>query len=148
MAGTGSLDRFTTSTRELIQLAKKSTVQFKHSHITPEHILLGMLQLNDPGVIKALKSVKMDAQKIKVLVDHHLRPGQYDISEDDLTFSERAKRVIEAAKEECIRAQQKQIGPEHLLLGLLRIPNTVAHAVLAAVDLKDDAIRATLAGKS
>jgi hypothetical protein len=31
---------------------------------------------------------------------------------------------------------------------LLRIPNTVAHAVLAAVDLKDDAIRATLAGKS
>jgi ATP-dependent Clp protease ATP-binding subunit ClpC len=148
MAGTGSLDRFTASTRELIQHAKKSTVQFKHSHITPEHILLGMLQLNDPGVNKALKSVKMDAPKIKVLIDHHLRPGQYDIPEDDLTFSERAKRVIETAKEECVRAEHKQIAPEHLLLGLLRIRNTVAHAVLAAVDMKEDAIRAALSAKS
>jgi ATP-dependent Clp protease ATP-binding subunit ClpA len=89
--------------------------------------------------------VKVDAPKIKLLVERHLRPGPYSLPADELTFSERAKSVIETAREECVRAEHPQISPEHLLLGLLRIRNTVASAVLLAVDMDENVIRATIA---
>jgi ATP-dependent Clp protease ATP-binding subunit ClpC len=145
MSEAESLDRFTPATREVIAQAKKSVRQYKYTHITPEHILLGILAANDATVLKGMKAGKATPDQIKTLVQHHLRAGEHDVPEDQLSLSERAKRVVEAAKEESVRAQKGQIGPEHLLLGLTRVRNTVACAVLAAVDLPTDLLRDEMA---
>ena len=137
-------DRFTPATRNAIALAKEKVIEFKHTHITPEHILMGLLSDGDEKVVLALKSAKASADQIRDLVLHHLRPGDEGIPEHLITFSERAKRVIETAKEEAQRVRAPQIGPEHLLLGLTRVPNTVCGAVLRAVDLTTEAVRGTL----
>jgi ATP-dependent Clp protease ATP-binding subunit ClpC len=134
-------DRFTPATRDVIAQAKKSVREYKYTHITPEHILLGILAAGDGVVLKGIKAGKATPAQIKVLVQHHLRPGEHDVPEEQLSLSERAKRVVEAAKEESVRAQKPQIAPEHLLLGLTRVRNTVASAVLAAVDLQTDLLR-------
>jgi ATP-dependent Clp protease ATP-binding subunit ClpC len=144
MAGTGRMDRYTQATRDAIAHAKKSVTRYRHSHITPEHIFFGLMELNDPLVLKGLSNKRASAKELRMLVEKHLRNGEYDIPDDELTFSERAKRVIEAAREECVRAQAKQIAPEHILLGMTRVPNTVCGAVLSAVDLSTDIVRANL----
>ena len=141
MSGTAASDRFTPSTRQVIEQAKASVLKYKHTHITPEHILLAIVETHDPALIKGFQIAKATPAQIKVLVEHHLRVGDLLLTEDQLAFSERAKRVIETAKEESVQAQKAQIGPEHLLLGLARVRNTVAAAVLAAVDLKEDELR-------
>jgi len=145
MANTSLLDRFSPSTRDALERSKVSVAAFKHSHITPEHLLLGMLESSDATLSKALALGKAKPAQLKILVQRHLRLGEYEIAADQLTFSERAKRVLETAREESVRAQNPQIGPEHLLLGLIRVRNTVASAVLAAVDLDADGVRAELA---
>jgi len=145
MSATGSEDRFTKSTREAIAHAKKSVLQYKYSHITPEHILLGLIRGGDATVLKAMRTGRATPEQIRVLLEHHLRVGDYELTEEELAFSERAKRVIEAAREECGRAQKPQIAPEHILLGLTRVRNTVAGAVLAAVDLNMETVRKALA---
>src|SRR4051794_39814478 len=113
MAGTGRMDRYTPATRDVIEHAKKSVAHYRHSHITPEHIFFGLMELNDAALAKGLKNSKATPKQLRELVEKHLRAGEYDIPEDELTFSERAKRVIEAAREESVRAQAKQIAPEH-----------------------------------
>ena len=127
-------DRFTKSLRETIERARQSVLKYQHTHITPEHLLLGLIALEDPQVLRALKSGKATPLQLRVLVERHLRVGDVLIEDDQLGFSERAKRAIEIAREESVRAQKTQIGPEHLLLGLTQVKNTVASAVLAAVD--------------
>ncbi|MCZ7648523.1 MAG: hypothetical protein M5U26_25235 [Planctomycetota bacterium] len=133
-------DRFTPATRNAIALAKERVVEYKHTHITPEHILLGLLTDGDEKVVAALTKAKASAEQVRALVTHHMRPGDEGIPEHLITFSERAKRVIETAKEEAQRARAAQIGPEHLLLGLTRVPNTVCGAVLRAVDLTTEVV--------
>ena len=127
--------------RETIERAKASVLKYKHTHVTPEHMLLGVVDGSDPLVQKGLKTGKATPAQIRVLVEHHMRPGDLVLKEEQLTFSERAKRVIEAASEEAKLTQKEQIGPEHLLLGLARVRNTVASAVLAAIDLHEDELR-------
>jgi ATP-dependent Clp protease ATP-binding subunit ClpC len=134
-------DRFTPATREVIEQAKASVLKYKHTHITPEHMLLALVQTNDTLLAKGFQIAKATPAQIKILVEHHLRVGDMQLSDEQLAFSERAKRVIEAARDESARAHKEQIGPEHLLLGLARVRNTVAGAVLAAVDLKEDELR-------
>jgi ATP-dependent Clp protease ATP-binding subunit ClpC len=144
MSSTQQQDKYTQATRDVIERAKQSVMKYKHTHLTPEHILLGLVEVNDPEVMKGLKIGKATPDQIRVLVQHHLRIGDLQIPENQLAFSERAKRVIEAAREESIRAQKPQIGPEHILLGLTRVKNTIASAVLAAIDLGTDAVRDAL----
>ena len=144
MSETKAQDRFTPASRTTIAAAKQWVTKFKHTHITPEHILLGLLQEKDSQVVTGLSTAKASVNQIQDLIMNHLRDGAQVVPDHLLTFSERAKRVIETAKEEAVRAKAPQIGPEHILLGLTRVPNTVCGAVLRAVDCHTDSVRAAL----
>jgi Clp amino terminal domain, pathogenicity island component len=50
-------------------------------------------------------------------------------------FSEPAKKVLTLAQEEAERSHHSYIGTEHLLLGLLRNEECLAHAALEALDV-------------
>jgi hypothetical protein len=140
----GSMDRFTQTTRDVIQLAKQSSIEFKHTHVTPEHILLGLLRQKDEDVSRAFDRAKASPEQIRELVLHHLRPDEEGIPEHLIAFSERAKRVIESARQEAKRERTSQLAPEHLLLGLTLVPNTVCGAVLRAVGLTTESVRQAL----
>jgi ClpA/ClpB-like protein len=60
-------------------------------------------------------------------------------------FTEGAKKVLTLAQEEAERSHHSYIGTEHLLLGLLRQPDTTAAEVLLELDIDIDAVRATIA---
>jgi ATP-dependent Clp protease ATP-binding subunit ClpA len=57
-------------------------------------------------------------------------------------FTERARRVVVYAQEEARELSHNYIGTEHLLLGLLREPESVAGRALAALEISLDAVRA------
>ena len=60
-------------------------------------------------------------------------------------FTEDAKKVLSLAQEEAERSHHSYIGTEHLLLGLLRQPDTTAVEVLSELGIDIDMVRATIA---
>jgi ClpA/ClpB-like protein len=60
-------------------------------------------------------------------------------------FTESAKKVLQLAQEEAERSRHSYIGTEHLLLGLLRQPNSTAAEVLRELGIDIDGVRATIA---
>lgn len=56
-------------------------------------------------------------------------------------FTQRARRVLSLAQEEAEDLQHQQIGPEHLLLGLIREEGGVAGRVLRELGLQEQRIR-------
>jgi ClpA/ClpB-like protein len=60
-------------------------------------------------------------------------------------FTEDAKKVLSRAQEEAERSRHSYIGTEHLLLGLLRQPDTTAAEVLRELGIDIDTVRATIA---
>lgn len=128
------------ATEAALAAARKLCRHYRHAYITPEHILLGLLEAGGPDAMRIVKRSKATPAQMKKLVEHHLRAGDNDVLEERLNFSERAKRVLEAARVESVKQQAEQIEPRHVLHGLGKVPNTVAAAVLGAVDLKGDDI--------
>jgi ATP-dependent Clp protease ATP-binding subunit ClpC len=56
-------------------------------------------------------------------------------------FTERARRVVVHAQEEARDLNHSYIGTEHLLLGLMREPESVAARALQELDISQDAAR-------
>ncbi|HEY9226464.1 MAG TPA: Clp protease N-terminal domain-containing protein, partial [Gemmatimonadaceae bacterium] len=56
-------------------------------------------------------------------------------------FTERVRRVLAAAREEAVALSHEYVGTEHMLLGLLRERDGVAHAVLDKLDVDGDKLR-------
>ena len=59
----------------------------------------------------------------------------------DDNFSSRVKDVISYSKEEALRLGHKQIGTEHLLLGMLRDGGGKAISILNSIDVNLDELR-------
>jgi len=59
-------------------------------------------------------------------------------------FSEDGKRALVLAQEEAERARRAYIGTEHLLLGLLRLPDGSARRALVSLGVDERAIRSAL----
>ena len=59
-------------------------------------------------------------------------------------FSERAKKTLTLAQEEAERSHQSYIGTEHLLLGLLRNPDSLACSVLDVLGVQISQVRETI----
>jgi ATP-dependent Clp protease ATP-binding subunit ClpA len=137
-------DRFSEATRQAIARAKQSAIDFKHTHVTPEHMLLGLLTENPSGVARVLERAQATPDQIRQLVLHHLRADEEGIPEHLIAFSERGKRVLEAARQEAQRARSAHVQPEHLLAGLTAVTNTVCGAVLRAVGITTESVRAVV----
>ena len=140
MTGENHSETQSAETIAVLALARKLCRHYRHAYITPEHLLLGVIDAGGADALKIVKRGKATPAQMRKLVEHHLREGEHDVPEEQLNFSERAKRVLEAARLECARQQAAQLEPRHLLQGLGKIPNTVAAAVLGAVDLKGEDI--------
>ncbi|WDZ83233.1 Clp protease N-terminal domain-containing protein [Micromonospora cathayae] len=68
-----------------------------------------------------------------------------DPSEGFNRFTPRARNVVMAAHNEASAAGNPQIGPEHLVLGLLAEPDAVAAQAIVAQGVTLDAVRQTVA---
>lgn len=70
---------------------------------------------------------------------HRPRPGT-----EYVPFARRAKQVLEQARREALAREDHQIGTEHVLLGLLAIPGTMALQVLTVLGADPAAVRTAL----
>jgi ATP-dependent Clp protease ATP-binding subunit ClpA len=60
-------------------------------------------------------------------------------------FTETSKRVLTLAQEEAVSSRHSYIGTEHILLGLLRVPESVAGVVLDRLNVDLVAVRGMIA---
>src|SRR5690606_3231241 len=113
------LDHFTDQARRTVVLAREAALTLDHDHIGTEHLLLGLLQTGQglaTTTLHALGVTADDARKLICLATGAAHPAP---AHDSLTFTPRAKRVLEHALREAQRLGQGYIGAEHILLGLL-----------------------------
>lgn len=122
-------------TKKVIEFAVAEAGQMGQSHVGPEHFLLGIIDEGEgiaSGILESL-GVPLEALRAKLLellnasgtatsagyappLPGHHAAGPFE------PFSDRAKRALALAQDEAVRMGHNYIGPEHLLLGLARLP--------------------------
>ena len=136
-------ERYTEKARRIVFFARYEASEFGSSAIETEHLLLGLLR-EDKAIanrfLPSNDSVASIRQRIRALT-----PLREKISTSvDLPLSHESKRVLAYSAEEAEKLKHGHIGPEHLLLGLLREEKSLAASLLQERGLAIERVREDL----
>ena len=120
-------ERYTEKARRVIFFARYEASQFGSPYIETEHLLLGIIREDKALANRFLRS---GVASIRKQVESQTTAGEKTSTSVDLPLSNESKRVLAYAAEEAERLAHKHIGPEHLLLGLLREEKCFAAQIL------------------
>ena len=114
-----------------------------HNYIGTEHILLGLLRVEDGLAAKALTSLGVSLEPARRQVEEIIGQGQ-GIIPGHIPFTPRAKKVLELSLREALQLGHNYIGTEHILLGLIREGEGVAAQVLQKLGADLNRVRQTV----
>lgn len=134
-------DRYNESARRLLFFARYSASELGSLSIDTEHLLLGLMRESKGVVAKILAAANFPSAKVRSEIEVPAAGKERISTSIEVPFTTVAKRVLQFAVEEADRLQHSYIGPEHLLLGLLRAEGSVAATLLQANGVSLDSAR-------
>jgi ATP-dependent Clp protease ATP-binding subunit ClpC len=136
--------RFTSEAQRAIAFARVEAERLQSPTIEPVHLLLGLLHVPVPAILGLLPPDSHQA--IRDEVKDHVGGSAIVDYRDDLPFSDDARRALVAAAREARGFSSRQIGAEHLMLGLLHSETSLAALILRERGLRLEPLRAALGG--
>jgi prophage maintenance system killer protein len=121
----GMFGRFTDRARRAVHLAQEEARLLRHTGIGTEHLLLGLLYEGEGVAAKALESLGISREDVRVQVEEIIGQGPGSPA-GHIPFTPQAKKVLELSLREALALGHHHIGTGHLLLGLLREDKGVA----------------------
>ena len=131
---------FTEDVRAALARAREESARLRHEYVGTEHILLGLLR-DDNIAVQVIESFAVDLDSLADRVDAIVKKGAGHPTGPDLPYTSRAKKVLELTMEEARDLSHSYVGPEHLLLGLLREEKGIAAQLLVNAGITLDAAR-------
>jgi ATP-dependent Clp protease ATP-binding subunit ClpA len=135
-------ERFADEARRATALASEEARRFGHDFIGTEHLLLGLLAAEGAAcaVLAELEVTLDDArQKVSERV-HPYGSGSVDTP----PFTPLAKKVLERALREALQLDAALIRSEHLLLGLVDVPDGGGCRIVVELAGSIDQVRQTV----
>ena len=134
-------ERFTDRARRVIVLAQEEARMLSHGYIGTEHLLLGLIHEGGGVSGAALESLSITLDDARAQVVAIVPRGQEPLS-GHIPFTPRAKKILELSLREALDLGHSSIGPEHILLGIVREGQGVANQVLANLGANGTGVRA------
>lgn len=125
--------RFTERAQKVLALAQEEATRLHHPGVGTEHILLGLVREGEGIAARALQMLGVEANKVQQEVERIIGEGQGQVNA--MTYTPRAKKVIELSIDEARKLNHTYVGTEHILLGLIREGEGVAARVLANMNV-------------
>lgn len=133
-------ERYTEKARRTIFFARYEAATYGSPVIETEHLLLGILR-EDRTLTRQLLRSHESVESIRQQIEDRRPAGEKVSTSIDLPLSNVCKRVLAHAAEEADVLEHAHIGPEHLLLGLMRETTCFAAEILRERAVTADAIR-------
>jgi Clp amino terminal domain, pathogenicity island component len=135
-------DRFTDQARRVVVHAQEEARIHGCARIGSEHLLTGLYLAGDSPAVLALESegITLEAVRQQLAEDdegtgHALRLGS-------LPYERDAKKALDLSRREALQLGHHHIGPEHILLGLIRGGDGTAVQVLGELGAELNQVRA------
>jgi ATP-dependent Clp protease ATP-binding subunit ClpA len=136
-------EKYTEKARRTIFFARYEASQSGSPWIETEHLLLGVLR-EDKALARRFLRSDSTVDSIRRQIESHTTIREKVSTSVDLPLSHESKRVLAYGAEEAEGLSYDQIGPEHLLLGLLREEKCYAAEILRGWGLTVDLLRREL----
>jgi hypothetical protein len=139
-----SSSAFTDGARQTLELAKLEAPRLHHDFIGTEHVLLGMLHLENGVLPGVLKRMGVDHQDLRNEVEEWVGNFSSGKISGQLPYTPRAKTALCLAAREAKACHSPTVGPEHIFLGLILEGDGIAGRVLKNLGLTAETTRAEI----
>ena len=136
-----SLSRLTPGARRALELATQEAPRLHHGFVGTEHVLLGLLALEDGAVPSILKKLGVDREGLKREIENWVSSFPPSKMPDRLPYTSRVKKALRLAATEAKVSKHAPVGAEHIFLGLLLEGDGVAGCVLRDLGLSSETAR-------
>lgn len=134
------LDRFTRRARQALSLAQEEAQRLNHGYIGTEHLLIGLIRVNNSVASKVLHGMGIDLRQVREMVERtSSSPLSSHLQDEKLT--PRIKRVLELAVSEARRMGHHYIDTAHVLLGLMQEEDCAAVHILVKLGVSPEQVR-------
>ncbi|MDQ7037861.1 MAG: ATP-dependent Clp protease ATP-binding subunit [Aquificota bacterium] len=130
-------EKFTERARQVILQAREEALDLGHSYLGSEHILLALIKEEDIPTL-VLSKFGLSPEKVRKAVMGQINKGSHT---GEILFAPDAKRVIEFAVEEARILHHQFVGPEHLLIGIVREKTGLGGRILRGFGLDEYSVR-------
>jgi hypothetical protein len=113
-------EEFSPQVVQALAFSHEEAERLHQNAIGTDHLLLGIIKLEQGEAVNLLKSLGLDFDTIRAEVEKRTRPVSDEKRSGAIPYTPRTKRVLEMAKEEAKTMKRTYLGIEHLSLGLLR----------------------------
>ena len=132
--------RFTQRARNVVVLAQESARGRGEDHIGTEHLLIGLLGEPEGVAGQVLIELAGSARAVTGALAAPVDERRKNLRAH-LPLTEHAKRALSTASQESLALLHNYIGTEHILLGLVAVPEGRAATVLTGLGIDADALR-------
>lgn len=134
------MERFTQRARHVLSLAQETAEKMKHPQIHTGHILLALMRADGGVAERVLRSLKVDKKQVEEEVNHRTEADGKRFSAQ-LELGADTRKLLEMAVDEAHRMGHHYISTEHFLLGITRLPDTLALTILQDLNISPEIIR-------
>jgi hypothetical protein len=142
----GQFERFTPRARNVVVLAQDRARRLRHPAVTTDHLLLALVDDERDGVAaRVIETLAGPLEAVAEAVNAHLDPGA-GAQPMHVPFAADCKRVLDETLDQALGLGHNYIGTEHILLGILKVPDCPAAVVLDGFGVTYDRARDLVAG--
>jgi ATP-dependent Clp protease ATP-binding subunit ClpC len=123
--------KFSPRVKDMISHSRDEAVRLSNEFVTPEHLLLGLIKLNEGTAINILNEFQIDLNQIKNDLEKVLKKSAVsNLLNTNLPLLKQTENIIKQSYLEAKQFKAVIIGTEHMLLTILKHENAAACQVL------------------
>ncbi len=130
--------KFSKRLKEVVSISREESIRLEHGYIGVEHLLMGILKEGDGLAVSLLKKLGISVEDVIFSLEGYIQNTSKTEAKvyGNVPFTRQAERVLKRITSLEARIFNAEIiGTEHLLLAILRDPDSVAAQVLEEYDV-------------
>ncbi len=124
--------KFSSKVKQVIAKSKEEAIRLNHDYIGSEHLLLGLLHVQENLGLQVLLSLDVDIQLLKQMIENAVLSdtSKTSLSLGNLPLNKNIEKILKVTYLEAKRLNSKEIKPEHIILSILRHKDNTASKIL------------------
>ena len=135
--------KFSQKVKDILTYSKEEAIRLGNTHISPEHLFLGILREGEGFAVDILMNQGVDLVMLKGSVEKSIRVEEPVITNDNdiLPLLKSTERVLKLVHLEARALKSDVIDTEHLLLAILKEENSFVTRYLSELNIDYQTVR-------
>lgn len=125
---------YTPQAHDVLDVALETAKEMKHSFVGTEHLLYALINYPSGLANKVLLENEADEKLVREFLVKNQEPSTKKIK-DESAYTDKLKAALALSEKEAKKQKCDRIGTEHMLIALIRMPESVAAKLLRRMNL-------------